>query len=422
MRLTTLIVVLSLTVTACAGDWPQILGPRRDGIATRESLANAWPDGGPRSVWELKVGSGLAGVAVAGNNVVIYHRVGDEELVEAVAADTGKAIWSESFPTTFVPSINPDNGPRCVPVIDGDYVVVYSPEGQLRCLKLADGKPVWSRATHKDFGANEGYFGAGSSPIVEDGFVIVNVGGRLASAGVVAFDLDNGNTIWKAVADNASYSSPIAVTVGETRHVIVQTRLKTVSLNPKTGGIRWETAFGKTGPTVNGANPIVIGDKLFLTASYRIGALYGAIEASRVTPMWQSDELLSSQYATPIVHDGKLFGVHGRQDVGAPFLRCIDPVTEKLLWSEPLTFERGGHETERGFATLIKADGKLLVWKDDGELLLLKANTKQYQELARVRLFDSDCRPLPALANGRLYVRDTRSLKCVDLRAVKPSK
>ena len=262
----------SLRVAADAGDWPQILGPHRDGRAEGESLSDSWPAGGPKVLWERPVGRGYAGVAIVGERGVLFHRVENEEVVEAFDVKTGKSSWKFTIPTSYVSGISPDDGPRCVPIIHGDRVIVFGVQGNLACLRLADGAKIWAHDTHAEYQAGEGYFGAGSSPIVEGDKVIVNVGGAKAGAGIVAFSLESGKPLWKQTNENASYSSPIAVTVNGVRHVIVETRLTTVSLNPDNGAIRFEMPFGMRGPTVNGANPTVVGDRLFMTASYGIGA------------------------------------------------------------------------------------------------------------------------------------------------------
>ncbi len=391
---------------AVAGDWPQILGPRRDGRADGEKLADSWPAGGPKTVWERPVGRGYAGVAIVGDQGVLFHRVENEEVVEAFDAKTGRSGWKFTIPTSYVSGISPDDGPRCVPIIHGDRVIAFGAQGHLVCLRLADGKKLWGRDTHAEFRAGEGYFGAGSSPIVEGDKVIVNIGGAKAGAGIVAFSLETGNPVWKATNQDASYSSPVAVTVGGVRHVIVETRLTTVSLNPTTGAIRFEIPFGQRGPTVNGANPTVVGDRLFLTASYGIGALFAKIGETSSEKLWDSNDLISTQYATCIADGGMLYGVHGRDDQGRASLRCIDPDKQKVLWEKE----------DFDYATLLFADGKLLAQKTDGTLVLIKASPSQYTELASAQIFHTKTFALPALAAGRLYARDDHTLKCLELK------
>jgi outer membrane protein assembly factor BamB len=402
-----LIVVAAFCVApADAGDWPQILGPHRDGRAEGESLADSWPAAGPKVLWERPVGRGYAGVAVVGERGVLFHRVENEELVQAFETQTGKFLWKFAIPTSYVSGISPDDGPRCVPIIHGDRVFAFGVQGNLACLRLADGAKLWTVDTHAEFRAGEGYFGAGSSPIVEGDKVIVNVGGAKTEAGIVAFSVETGQVLWKATREDASYSSPVAVTVHGVRHVIVETRLKTVSLNPDNGSIRFEVPFGMRGPTVNAANPTVLGDRLFMTASYGVGAFFAKISDASLEKLWDSNDLISSQYATCIADGGVLYGINGRDDQGRASLRCIDPDKRKVLWEKE----------DFGYSTLLFADGKLLAQKTEGALVLVKASPSQYQELAFAQVFNTKTFALPALAAGRLYARDDRTLKCLDLR------
>ncbi len=403
LKITAGLLVMS-PLLAKAGDWPQILGPRRNGVAENESLAESWPADGPSLVWSKEVGRGFAGVAVAENKLALFHRVAnDQEELLVLNAQTGEKLWEFAAPTKFMASIVEDDGPRCVPVIHDGRVITFGAQGQLRCFLLETGQKQWERNTHTEFRAPEGYFGAGSCPIVEGENVIVNVGGDRTGAGIVAFSLKTGEPVWKATDEPASYSSPVITTIDGVRHLIVITRYKGVSLDPATGAIRFQFPFGKRGPTVNAANPTVIGDKLFLTANYGVGAVYGQIGRDSFKELWSSDAVLSSQYATCVEDRGLLYGVHGRQDAGVASLRCIDPATKEVRW------EKAGF----GYATLIKADGKLLILKTDGELVLADLNGEHFAERARARLFDSETRALPALSNGRLFARDTRTLKCV---------
>lgn len=390
---------------AAGGDWPQILGPNRNGIAGDEKIVNSFPAGGPKVVWQRKVGDGFSGIAVADGVAVLFHRDGRKEIVDGLNAKTGKPLWSAKHDTSYTTGFSSDQGPRCTPVIHKQHVYVYGAQGVLRCIKLKSGAVVWTRETHKDFGAHEGYFGAGSTPIVEGDNLLVNVGSRRGAA-IVAFDLKTGKTAWRSFSDTASYSSPVAVTVNGTRHVIFITRLNLVSLDPKTGKVRFSFRFGARGPTVNGASPVVVNGHLFATAHYGVGAVYAKIGKAKADVQWKSDAIMSSQYMTSIPHDRHLFGIHGQERVGLSELRCFDPKTKKIAWSK----------RRFGYGTLIKADGKFLAVTTTGELILFKADAKKYSEWGRATIFDSTTRALPALAGGLLYARDTGTLKCLDLR------
>ncbi len=391
-------------VESCGGDWPQIMGANRNGIAAKEKLADKWPTDGPRSLWEAKIGSGFAGVAVADGVTVLFHRLADEDTLTAFDAETGKRLWSQGFSTSFQPAIVEDDGPRAVPTIHQGRVYALASAGGLYCVDIKTGKPVWQRQTQTEFHVPSAYFGAGSSPLVEGQTLILNVGGDKDRAGVVAFDLNTGKTVWQTTTEQASYSSPIVTTLDDQRVLLCVTRLNFVSLDPATGKELARTPFGQRGPTVNGAVPVMIGQRVLLTASYGIGAELLSLSRSKIDIVWQ-DELLSSQYTTPIVHDGAVFGIDGRQDGGPISLKCFDPETRKVHWTKP----------GLAYATLIAADGKLLVVHTNGAARLAELNKTEYRELGAASLLRGTTRALPALANGRLYVRNEQTLKCVQL-------
>jgi outer membrane protein assembly factor BamB len=388
-----------------AGDWPQILGPNRNGIAEGEKLAAAWPAGGPKALWQKSVGRGFAGVAVSGGKAVLFHRVDDQEIVECLDARSGRQQWKTSFPTKYAGGYVEDDGPRCTPLIAGDRVYLFGAAGALHAVAMADGKKLWSRDCAADFNAPDGYFGAGSTPILEAGKLLVNVGADRSHAGIVAFDPANGKTLWQATDEQASYSSPIAVTIDGVRQVIFVTRLSALSIDAENGQVRWKFPFGARGPTVNGANPVVIDNHLFLTASYSVGAVWARISKSEARVLWKNDDVMSSQYPTPVAVGGLLYGIDGRQDIGTARLRCIDPKDGKVHW------------TQEGFgmASGIFADGKLLLVKTAGEAVMIDPSPDGLKQLAKASLLSGTIRALPALSDGLLYVRDEAMLKCFDL-------
>jgi outer membrane protein assembly factor BamB len=401
--------------SAVAGDWPQILGPKRNGIAQKESIASSWSGGKPKLVWDKEVGQGFAGVSITNEIAVVFHRVDDEEIVEGLNAKTGEKLWRASSPTEYQASYNPDAGPRAAPVIHDGLVYLYGARGTLSCVQLADGKKVWQRDMYADFSSKrpsrgepaEGYFGFASSPIVEGDKLLLNVGGSSKDAGIVAFDRKTGKTLWTATDERASYSSPVATTIDGKRHIVFATRLKVVSVDPANGRVLFEFPFGELGPSATGASPVILGNSIFITGSYRFGAVLARAGRSGAIEVWRSDEILSSQYTTSIASEKMVFGVHGRQDAAAAELRCVNPLTRQVIW------KKSGF----GYATMILADDKLLIMKTDGELVLAAADTKQYRELARADLFDgATTRALPSLSNGLFYVRDGKTLKCFDLR------
>jgi outer membrane protein assembly factor BamB len=403
---------LALTPTATAGDWPQILGPVRSGVAAAdERLVDTWPANGPRRLWRRDVGAGVAGVVVVGDRGYLFHRVDDREVLEAFDTATGDTIWRDGHATSFAPQVGGGAGPLCAPVVLEGRVVVHGAQGMLACVDSATGRRLWQRSTHRDFSAQEGYFGAGCTPLVLGGRVIVNVGGRKGDAGIVAFDLATGETLWTATREGASYSAPVAVDVAGSPHALVVTRLSCLLLDPSTGRICWSFPFGQRGPTVNAATPVLLAaDRFLVTAAYGIGSVCATFDANAQQPVWQGIESLASQYATPVLVGDRLYAIDGRDDVPPADMVCLDPATGRVLW----------RESGFGYGTLLVADGKLLVAKTDGDLVLVRPDATRLDVLARARPFADDprggpLRALPALAAGRLYLRNDRSLIALDV-------
>jgi outer membrane protein assembly factor BamB len=377
----------------CGADWPQILGPNRNGQAEGERLLEAWPSGGPKILWRYRLGSGYAGPAVVGGRALVFHRVGDSERVECLDVGSGKSVWKTDFPATYRGGIDPDTGPRCVPLLAGGVVYVFGAAGDLHALKLESGGKLWSRALYADYHGDEGYFGAGSTPILASGKLLINVGGR--GAGLVALDPATGKTAWKGTEEAASYSSPTTTQLGGKEKAVFVTRMNCVLVDPASGETTTLYPFGKRGPTVNAATPLAFSGKLLTTASYGVGAAVASLDAAGAKTLWSNDDTLSSQYATPVEHGSFLYGIHGREDVGVAELRCVEADTGKVRWSQP------GY----GVAHAILADGKLLLQKSDGQIALAAADPLKYRELGAAKISRDPTRALPALANGRLYVR-----------------
>jgi outer membrane protein assembly factor BamB len=400
---------LATLAAAAAGDWPQVLGPGRDGhAAADERLAESWPAAGPPAAWTRPVGGGYAGLAVVAGRAILFHRVDDREVVECLDAASGRTLWSDGHATSFRPQVGSGDGPLCTPVVSAGRVVCFGAQGVLSAHDLGDGRLIWRRETHREFSAPEGYFGAGSTPLVVADRVVVNVGGR--GAGLVAFSLATGETLWKATDEPASYSAPVAVTVDGRPHVLAVTRYRCLLVDAESGRIRWEFPFGMRGPTVNGASPVVFAgppddarSRLLVTASYGIGSVAAAFDAAGVQRLWEGPEPLASQYGTPVVVGGHAFCIDGRDDLPPTALVCLDLATGRATWSEP----------GFGYGTLLAAADLILAAKTDGELVLLRADAERFERLASCRAVPGTLRALPALSDGRLYVRDEDRLVCL---------
>jgi outer membrane protein assembly factor BamB len=395
---------LVLGAQAIAADWPQHLGPGRDGVYTGPPLDETWGASGPRVVWRRPVGQGLSGPIVVQNRVILFHRVGDRETVEALDAADGKTVWHYAYPTSYRDDFGFDEGPRAVPVAANGVVYAFGAEGQLHAVDLASGKKIWSVDTARQFDVAKGFFGAAGSPLVEDGRAIANVGGK--HAGLVAFDAKTGNVLWTATEDAASYSSGIGATIAGRRYAVFLTRNGLVGLDPATGQVRFQRAWrARQAASVNAATPVINGDSIFVSAEYGPGAGVLKLDGSTLTDVWTSNDVLSNHYATSVYAGGYLYGFHGRQEFGQSF-RAVEFQTGKVRWSQ----DRFG----AGSVTL--AGNRLLIVREHGELVLAAASPEGFTPVARAQILPGVVRAYPAIAGGRLYVRNENSLVCLDLR------
>jgi outer membrane protein assembly factor BamB len=390
--------------TLLAQDWPQFLGPRRDGTYTGSPLTESWPAGGPPILWQRDVGAGFAGPVVVGERVILFHRVGGREVVEALATDTGETVWRYDYSSTYRDDFGFDEGPRSVPVVVDGRVFTFGAEGQLHAIDLETGAGIWSADTHERYQVRKGFFGAAGSPLVEDGRVILNVGGR--RGGIVAFDAGTGDELWTATTDEASYSSAVGATFGGRRYALFFTRTGLVGLDPSSGEVRFQKRWrSRIGASVNAATPLVVGDLMFISSSYGTGAALLRFDGTTVVEEWVGDDSMSNHYATAVIQDNVIYGYHGRQEY-SPSLRAVDFRTGAVRWSE----ERFGG----GVITL--AGDRLVILRESGELLLAEASPDSFVPLARAQILPGTVRAYHALADGRLYARDTDTLIAVDLR------
>lgn len=391
---------------AQAADWPQFLGPQRDG-STSESLDTHWPADGPRVLWSRDVGSGFSGPVVVGNRVLLHQRRGAQEVLECYDADRGGApSWQAATPTGYRDDFGFDDGPRATPAVADGRVFTFGAEGTLSCFELESGRRSWSVSTVKELGAEKGFFGFACSPLVAGDRVIVNVGGA-GGAGVVAFDTKTGKVRWKATDHEAGYAAPVLVKLGGLDRVVAFTRSGLAVLDPANGEVLVQRPWrSRQHASVNAATPLALGaDRLLLTASYGTGAAVFEIRGREAGVVWSNDDSLSSHYASVVLRDGLLYGFHGRQEQG-PSLRCVEAATGRVRWSKE----------GLGAGTILRAGENLVVLTERGELLVGPASGDGFVPAARAQVLGTGTRAYPAIAAGRLVARDPRRLACLDLR------
>ena len=403
--------VLALSLaSACAADWPQFLGPQRNGIA--DGTENPLPDSlpaDPQPLWKISAGSGFAGPVVAAGKVILFHREGGDMVTQAVDAATGKTLWRSSYVSDYVDSFGFDNGPRAVPAVHDGRVFVHGPEGRVTALDFESGKENWAFDTASAVNSPQGFFGRAPSPLVVGGRVIIAAGGSKDGnpAGLIALEVATGNVAWTSVDDEAGYASPVLTPRGASALAWMRNQLWLIETK---GGAVHASVPLRAGmdASVNAATPVPCGDRgWFVSAGYGVGAnLFKLPEAGdRLERVWQKQDLLDCHYSTPVYREGHLYGFDGRQETGQT-LRCIDVGAGKVMWDSPRV--PGG--------TLLLVGEKLLVVTEQGELWLVRATPEKFDPLSVVQVLRSGHRSHAAYANGILYARDAEHLIALKLR------
>jgi len=424
-------------------DWPHFLGPRSDDTSLETGLLDQWPTNGPPILWEKQIGSGYGAPSVLGGRLVIHHRVGGEEIVECLDAASGKSQWHFGYPSSFQDPYGYNNGPRGTPLLTSNYCFTFGAEGKLTCLELASGKLVWQRDTGADFNVPPAFFGAGSSPILENDLLLVMVGGQ-PNSGMVAFDLRSGKTVWQSVGaknwegvpmtgwpgeriehwstaeKQASYATPVAATIHGKRQVLCLMRQGLVSLDPRTGGVNFSFWFrSPVNDSVNAMSPVVVDDTILISAAYyKIGSvlLRERPDGKEVDELWRGTAL-EIHWNRPIYLDGYLYAFSGRNEPDARF-RCVELKTGNVMWDLD---ERWAHNTYTpsvyGRGSAILAEGKLIALGEGGLLGIFKPNPRAAEEVChwQVPQLHYPCWAAPVLSRGRLFLRSDDRLVCLNI-------
>jgi outer membrane protein assembly factor BamB len=416
----TIALILSNVVANAAfaqgtSDWPQILGPNRNGVSNEEAKLG-W-NGKPKVVWEKEIGQGFSGPVIANDQLIIFHRPrgvsGPYLFVEKLNASDGSQIWERKIITEFRGGMDGDAGPKATPVIDNGFVYCYGSGGELFCLDFETGEVVWQVSTQEKFNAQKGYFGRGSTPIVVDGKVLLNVGGRhvvdkeskqKGSArkydSIIAFDAKTGEVLWKAVDDTAGYSSPIVVEHGGKKLAIFLTRLRFVGVDPDNGEVAFSNPFGKKGPSAVGSMPVAFESKVFVNAAYQVGSMVIDLDnlndGKEAEPVWSDKTAFASHYGTPVFHKGYLYGTSGREDMRNGSFRCIEAATGKVVW-EKKSFP---------VAHTLMVGGQLLVLDFEGKLSIVEPTPISFRLVKSTQASKTPARAVPAFSNGLLFFRN----------------
>jgi outer membrane protein assembly factor BamB len=392
-------------VEGFAADWPQWMGPSRNGTSPETGLLMTWPKDGPPPAWKVEGGQGYSSIAVADGRAVTLLQRDGKELCIAFDAVKGKKLWEREIGPEF--KNNFGNGPRSTPAIDGKRVYAQSVSGPLVCLEADSGKIDWQHDILKEFNAANLRWGLSASPLVEGDLVIAIPGAE--SAGVVAYEKGTGKLAWKSGGDQAAYATPVSVTVDGKKQIVVFNAFGLVGIAFDGGKELWRIPW-KTEYDVNICTPLIMGDKMFVASGEQVGSTLFQFKDGKPAVLWESkgkkDQVMTTYWANAVERQGYLYGLSGEFDKRID-LNCVELKTGKLMWSK--------QNFGKGAMTL--ADGHLWMSTKAGDLVLVHCNPKEYLEKARVVSFMGDNRTVPTIANGRMYVRDLENIWCLDITA-----
>jgi outer membrane protein assembly factor BamB len=391
-----MVAVALLAANSPAADWPQWRGLGRDGISS-ESVSAAWPADGPKVLWRASVGTGFSSISVSQGRVYTLGNTNNEDSVWCFEAATGKRIWQHTYPAQLGPQWY-EGGPGSTPTVAGDRVFTLSKWGDVCCLNAAKGTVLWQRDLRRD-GVKPPRWGFAGSPLVWGDLVMLNAG----TAGI-ALDRSTGRIVWSNGTNAAGYASPTRFVSGGKESVLIFAAKHLIALEPQTGRERWRQ-FWETDWDTNNTDPLIRGDGIFISSFSRGCGLFFVINGTPA--MTYTNRVLRNHLSPGILLGEYLYAFNGEAKQDTDF-RCIHLPTGEWKWARK----------DPAFGTLILAGDKLVVLSEKGELLLAQASSEEFKPLARAKVLSGVCWTPPALADGRLYVRNARGeVRCLDLQS-----
>lgn len=398
-RLAPVILALAtLLPEARAEDWPHWRGPQRNGVSAEKGWLDTWPADGPATAWKAQVGLGFSSFAVAQDRAFTLGHADGQDTVWCLDAATGKVAWKHSYPAELGDKFY-EGGTTGTPTVAGDRVFTLSRWGDVFCLEAASGKVVWSKNVQTETDAPIPDWGFTGAPLVHENLLVLNVG----DAGL-ALEQATGKIAWKSESKNAGYSTPLPIQRDGQWLALLGNGTSYVAVNPRDGReawrVRWVTEYG-----VNASDPIVDGDRMFLSTGYGKGGGLFKLGAGEPEAGWKTKKL-RTQLNAAVLFQGHLYGTDGDTTQKAA-LKCLDLATGEEKWAQP-GFGSGG---------VIIADGKLIALGGTGELSVALATPAGFNPTARAQVLGGKCWTAPVLANGLIYCRNGRGdVVVVDVR------
>jgi outer membrane protein assembly factor BamB len=381
--------------------WTNFRGPNRDGRYDEMPVLTNWPAQGLPLVWKEPVGVGYASVTVADGRAYTIEQRRGKEVVAAYDENTGREVWTQSWNAEY--NDQTGDGPRTTPTWDDGWLYALGATGELRCLNAKTGAVRWGKNILSDNSADNLMWAMAASPLIVDDKVVVLPGGSSGKS-VVAYNKTTGAPVWRSQSDRQAYVSPMLVTLAGRRQILVVSASSVYGLAPEDGALLWNQSWD-TDNGINVSQPIIVdNNRFFISSGYGKGAALMEVSGSgsryQARTIWTNINM-KNKFNSSVLHEGYVYGL----DEG--ILTCIDVNSGTRKW-------KGGRY---GYGQVIAASGHLIVMSDSGELALVKANPNEFTEVARFTALDGKTWNYPAIAGGKLFVRNAKEMAVYKIAA-----
>lgn len=381
--------------------WTNFRGPNRDGNYQEMAVLTNWPSQGLTPIWKQPIGQGYSSFSVADGRAYTIEQRRGQEFVTAYDVITGRELWKQGWNALY--SDTTGDGPRTTPTWDDGRIYALGATGELRCLDAKTGRVIWGKNILKENQASNLSWAMAASPLIVDDKVIVLPGGT-GGKSVVAYNKMSGAPVWKALDDTQAYVSPMLVNLSGRRQVVVVTASRVVGLVPENGSVLWSYPWD-TSMGINVSQPIVIApNRFFISAGYGKGAAVVEVSGSgnslTARTIWENNSM-KNKFNSSVVHEGHAYGL----DEG--ILTCVELSTGARKW------KNGRY----GYGQVLLASGHLIISAESGELVLVKATPQQHTEVARFQALNGKTWNYPAIAGGKLLMRNANEMAAFNIAA-----
>ena len=390
-----------------SGAWPQWGGPNRDFTVAAANLADSWPEGGPRRLWQRPLGDGFSSIVTDGTTLYTLYREGDEDVAIAMDTRTGETRWTAKYAAPFRETCSERLGPapRAAPLIHGDRLITVTSGGSMHSLDRRTGAHQWTTDLLDGAAGAVRACGFSTSPLAYKDTIITTAGGK--GRGVLAIDAQSGRIAWQSQDFQNGYSSPILIDLEGLEQLVVLLDGAMVGLNPHNGDLQWQVPF-KADYSIAVATPLWgPGNLLFVSAEYNAGAKVVELRRNGLqtsaNELWSSNRLRLHHGNAMRLGDTLYFSSGGKGSQA--ILSAVDARSGKIHWQE--------RSIEK--ATFVWADGKLITLDQSGALMIAYPSTSGFKIAAKAPLLSEIAWTPPVLVGTRLYMRDRRSMVAVDL-------